>query len=220
MILQMAGLRAFAPNLLVPLATFLAAFAISLGVGFGLMPPEGRPLSPIPLPSPPYARGVYFAPIGAFPVADAEALIAHYRQKFGLTVGLLPSIPMPDDAFDPGRSQVVAERLIETIGASQVVAADPGAIVIGLTSADMYVGAESWRYAYGLRAQGHLAIVSTGRMDAYWADHARLMGRLEKMVTRDIGVLYFGLPLSDDPGSVLYRDIGGPDDLDRMSEDF
>ena len=76
----------------------------------------------------------------------------------------------------------------------------------------------SWRYAFGLRAKDHLAVVSTARMSEFF--HSREMRRLEKMVTRDIGILYFGLPLSDDPGSVLYRDIGGPDDLDNMSEDF
>ena len=46
------------------------------------------------------------------------------------------------------------------------------------------------------------------------------MRRLQKLVTKNIGLLYFGLPLSDDPGSVLYRDVGGQSDLDRMSEDF
>ena len=44
--------------------------------------------------------------------------------------------------------------------------------------------------------------------------------RLQKMVTKDIGILYFGLPQSDDPKSVLYKDVLGPMDLDRMSEDF
>jgi len=31
---------------------------------------------------------------------------------------------------------------------------------------------------------------------------------------------HYGLPVSDDPSSVLFKDILGPDDLDRVSEDF
>jgi hypothetical protein len=82
----------------------------------------------------------------------------------------------------------------------------------------MYIAAETWDYAYGLRLQGHLAVVSTARLgDLLGSDRMR---RLQKMVTKDIGILYFGLPQSDDPGSVLYRNVNGPGDLDRMSEDF
>jgi hypothetical protein len=40
------------------------------------------------------------------------------------------------------------------------------------------------------------------------------------MVTKNIGLLYFGLPVSGDPHSVLYGNVGGIDDLDRMGEDF
>ena len=44
--------------------------------------------------------------------------------------------------------------------------------------------------------------------------------RLRKAVTKDIGILYFGKDPSSDPRSVLYGDIGGIEDLDRVSEDF
>ena len=40
------------------------------------------------------------------------------------------------------------------------------------------------------------------------------------MVTQNVGVLFFGFPLSDDPRSVLYGDIGGLQELDRMTEKF
>jgi hypothetical protein len=48
----------------------------------------------------------------------------------------------------------------------------------------------------------------------------RVDARTRKMVTKNIGVLYFQLPMSDDPRSVLYRNIGGAQEFDRMSEDF
>jgi hypothetical protein len=40
------------------------------------------------------------------------------------------------------------------------------------------------------------------------------------MVTRDIGLMYYGLPISDNPRSVLFRDLDGVGDLDSLSEDF
>jgi len=178
------------------------------------------PASPIGVPSPPVARDVYLAPIGDFPREDADALVAHYREKFGLAIEVLPPIPVPDEAMDAERGQLIAERLIDTIGATEVVAEDPGAVVIGLTNMDMYVAAQDWNYAYGLRSGGTHAVVSKARMDAGFADKDLQRQRLRKMVTKNIGILYYGLGVSDDPRSVLYRNILGPADLDYASEDF
>ena len=175
-------------------------------------------MSPIPVPPLPASRSVFFAPIGDFPLAEAEALVAHFHEKFGMAIGILPALVLPPEAFDAARRQVIAERVLDAVGAGHKMAADPAAVVIALVSEDMYIAAQAWRYAYGLRSQGHLAVVSTARLsDGLGSDKVR---RLQKMVTKDIGVLYFGLPQSDDPGSVLYRDVRGPADLDRMSEDF
>jgi len=179
---------------------------------------EGRPRSPIPVPALSASRSVFFAPIGDFPIGDAESLVAHYHEKFGMTIAILPAIPVPAEAYDGDRKQVIAERIIDAIGAAHPVAADPAAVVIGLTSTDLYIAGEPWAWAYGLRTQSHLAVVSAARMNDFLG--MQRMRRLQKMVTKNIGLLYFGLPLSDDPGSVLYRSVGGQGDLDQMSEDF
>jgi hypothetical protein len=47
-----------------------------------------------------------------------------------------------------------------------------------------------------------------------------LRSRLRKMVLKNIGIMYYGLPVSRDPRSVLYGNVLGPDDLDYMSEFF
>jgi hypothetical protein len=52
------------------------------------------------------------------------------------------------------------------------------------------------------------------------ADDDRIMARLRKMVGKNIGILYFGLAMSADPASMLYSNIGGPQELDAMSELF
>lgn len=181
---------------------------------------QTHPRSPLPVPVPPVGRSLFLVVMGDFPVADAEALVVHYREKFDISIELLPSIPMPPEAYDAERDQYIAEALIRSIGERHDIAVDPDAVVIALTNADIYIAGQDWTYAYGLRADGHLAIVSSARMNAFFADDNLEKQRLRKMVTKNIGVLYYGLPVSDDPGSVLYRDILGPQDLDRASEDF
>ncbi len=178
------------------------------------------PASPIGVPSPPVDRAVYLAPFGDFPRQEADALVVHYLEKFDLTIEVLPSMPVPAGAMDAGRDQLIAERLIDAIAANEVLLDDPDAVVIGLTDVDMYIAASDWNYAYGLRSRGTFAVVSSARMGDGFADEARQHQRLRKMVTKNIGILYYGLAVSDDPRSVLYRDILGPQDLDYASEDF
>jgi hypothetical protein len=196
----------------------LAILVIAAVAVFGCTASEGRPEHPMAVPPPPAGRSVYLAPIGDFPASDAQALAAHYYEKFGMRIGVLPVLAVPPAAWNATRRQVIAEQLLDAIGAGHRVAANPAAVVIGLVNDNMYIAAETWDYAYGLRSQGHLAVVSTARLgDLLGSDRMR---RLQKMVTKDIGILYFELPQSDDPGSVLYRNVNGPGDLDRMSEDF
>jgi hypothetical protein len=40
------------------------------------------------------------------------------------------------------------------------------------------------------------------------------------MVGKNVGIMYFGLGTSTDPASMLYGNIGGPQELDAMSELF
>jgi predicted Zn-dependent protease len=201
----------------------LIAYVVMLS-GVGARSGQGEvavgPASPIGVPSPPVDRAVYLALFGDFPQDEADALVAHYLEKFDLAIEVLPSIPVPDGAMDTGRGQLIAERLIDAIAAHEVVAEDPEAVVIGLTNVDMYIAAQDWNYAYGLRSGGTLAVVSSARMSDGFANEARQRQRLRKMVTKNIGILYYGLGVSDDPRSVLYRDILGPRDLDYASEDF
>jgi len=198
---------------LVRLAFVVAAVLAITGCAAG----EQRPASPMAVPPLPPTRSVSFLPIGDFPNSYVEALVAHYLDKFGMSIGVMPPIEIPSSARDQARGQVVAERLMGAI-AAQSIATNPSVVVVGLVRDDMYTTSQDWQYTYSLRAAGHLSVVSTARLsDGLMGDPMR---RLQKLVTKNIGLMYFGLPLSDDPGSVLYRNILGPRDLDRMSEDF
>ena len=68
--------------------------------------------SPMPVPEPPVARNVYFAPIGDFPREKVEALATHYREKYDLSIEVVTPIPVPPDALDLGRDQLGADRLL------------------------------------------------------------------------------------------------------------
>jgi predicted Zn-dependent protease len=177
--------------------------------------------SPMPVPDPPVARNVYFAPIGDFPREKVEALITHYRAKYDLTIEVLAPISVPPDALNTERDQLGADRLLEAIRASDVALADPEAVIIGLTDQDMYIEDLTWRYAYAARSNNaQHAVISTARFNAYRADEAMQMQRLRKMISKNLGFLYYGLGSSQDPGSVMYGQIMGPDDLDAVSEDY
>ena len=214
----MTDLRARVPTPSFALLGRVAFVAFVALVSLGCIRAEQQPASPLGVPPLPASRSVFFAPIGDFPIGDAEALVEHYREKFGMEIAILPPIDLPADAYNAGRRQVIAERVLDTVVASHRQAADRAAIVIALLEDDIYIASSTWRYAYGLRTKGHLAVVSTARLDdGLLADKTR---RLQKLVTKDIGLLYFWLAQSDDPKSVLYKNVVGPMDLDRMSEDF
>jgi predicted Zn-dependent protease len=203
------------------LGTIAAVIGIAIiaGIGLGKALPREGPARPAYVPIPPPGRFLYFAPIGEFPISDAEALVAHYRARFGLEIEILPTLPIPFDGMDAARGQVIAERLTETVR-QHPVTVDQGTVIIGLTNVDMYIAKSDWRYAYSFRLQSQYAVVSSARLADEFGNPLVQMGRLQRLVTKNIGVLFYDLPLSSNPRSVLYDRILGPDDLDRMSEDF
>ena len=104
------------------------------------------------------------------------------------------------------------------------LAGDPRAIVIGLTTYDLYIRAYSWQWAFAFRQDNRLAVVSIARMDpTNWGEPPnpdRLRTRLRKMVSKNLGIMYYGLPESSSRSSVLYGPILGLDDLDSIGETF
>jgi len=85
--------------------------------------------------------------------------------------------------------------------------ADPSAILIAVTSRDIYIPSFNWKYAENFRADGRFAVVSSARLHppAYlgtW-NPEWLHSRLQKMLTKNIALLYFDLPMSSDYTSLL-----------------
>jgi len=81
--------------------------------------------------------------------------------------------------------------------------ADPQSIIIAVTDVNMD--------NYSWRDDERFAVVSRS---------ALTKAQFEKEVSRSLGLLWFELPMSTDPRSVLYDNVKGKADIDRMSADF
>jgi predicted Zn-dependent protease len=165
-------------------------------------------------------------PLGTFPVSILQDMATYYKTKYDISVDVAVPAPIPAEAFDMEREQLDTDVLIDSLRVRYPQPSSERLIVIGFLDQDMYIPAYNWRYAISYRdEEERYAVISTARLNRgclglVQASQERILARLRKMATKNIGLLYFALPLSDDPRSVLYGNVGGPQELDRMTEDF
>ena len=181
--------------------------------------------TPVPKESLKGSGKLYLVPLGDFPTDIADDLTSFYRDKYKLEIETLPSVPLSEVAVNQKRDQLIAEQVVAIMKrANPQITNDPDAIMIGLATQDMYVNQKGWRFAFSWRDEGRYAVVSSARMYlplGRWKITEKLMvKRLRKMVTKNVGILYYHLPPNDNPRSVLYRNVGGIRELDYMREDF
>ena len=168
---------------------------------------------------------IYFAAVGEMRSVHLDALQAYYKQRYDLTVEILPPIGLEPMVVDERRRQLIAEELIELMKRRYPEhARSPQSILIGITEGDMYIREVNWRFAFARRDGDRFAIVSSARMDpvsfGYLPDEELLQTRLRKMLSKNIGIMYYKLPQKSDRRSVMFGPILGIDDLDSMGEDF
>jgi predicted Zn-dependent protease len=167
---------------------------------------------------------VYLVPIEDFPADRATAIADHFRTKFGVAIEVAPAMAWPEGAYVEHRRQMNAALMLTRLESIYATPGNP-AVAIGLTTRDMFNPEGNWAYVFSYRTNNRVAVVSPARMDRgcmglVEAEDDRIMARLRKMVGKNIGILYFGLDMSPDPASMLYGRIGGPQELDAMSESF
>lgn len=190
------------------LATVLVALAAAAA------PAQPRPVNA--------AARVYLAPLGPFPSTLLGDLVAYYRSRLALEVHTAPPFGLEPSTMDPQRQQLVAEEVIALLRRTRPELAPH--VIIGLTTYDLYIrGNPDWEWAFSYRERT-TAVVSVARMDpANWgepADVERLRTRLRKMVSKNLGIMYYGLSPGSDRRSVLFGPILGLDDLDAIGEEF
>ncbi len=168
---------------------------------------------------------LYLIPLNNFSKGSLSRLVTYYKQKNGIDIITTQPLPLRLAAIDNRRQQLVAEEVIDLMKRTHPkLVADPNAILIGLTDEDMYIRKKTWQYAFSYWTQGRFAVVSSARMNPVNlgapSDNDLLDRRMRKMVLKNIGLLYYQLPPNHDPKSVLYNNILGVEDLDKMGEDF
>jgi YD repeat-containing protein len=165
---------------------------------------------------------LYFVPMGrqAFPV---ESLAAYYRDKFKIDVTVFPEIAINSAAYDSSRGQYIAEEMVlEMKRAQPKIARASDSIIIILTDEDIYGRSLGWNFTYSFHTDSKFAVVSSRRNDpAFWDrstphDDAKQLAGMKQMLTKYIAMLYFHVPQSFDPTSIMYQPLmpnGAPDNL-------
>jgi len=135
------------------------------------------------------------------------------RTKYALDVHVLPAMAAEPSAWDSSRRQVVAELLYRQIRREHPdLAADPNTYLIGFTDADMYSLLNAKAYNFTQRYESRFAIVSTDEgMKSYNlelqkdsdAASQRFRARERRILLRDVALLYWRLPLNNDPTSLM-----------------
>ncbi len=165
---------------------------------------------------------IIFVPTDDFPALTLKKFSSFFNKTYGLDIKILPPLLLPHSTYNPNRNQYIAEKILTEIQKSLPQSTTEFPIIpIIFTDRDMYIQKYDWEYAFSFR-QKSMAVVSTARMDygflhLWTADQETQDARLRKMVTKNIGVLYYHLPFSDNCQSAMYGNVGGPQELDLMS---
>lgn len=148
------------------------------------------------------------------------------RGKYAIDVQILPDMAIDSSAWDAKRRQFVAEQLYAQIKQHHAdLAANPNAYLIGFTDGDMYSVNNLWSSTFTQRDHLRAAIISSDGMgDTSWqsthlaaaAASERFRERMRRILLKDVAVLYWHLPLNDDPSSVLHD----PLDPDLPADDI
>jgi predicted Zn-dependent protease len=173
----------------------------------------------------PHICDIYFVPLGPITFPSPRELTIYYRQKLGLTIHILPSLPIEPVVLDRVRRQVIGEELIALMKRKYPhLVKDSSVLLIGLTKSDMYIRSKDWRFAFAIRQEGRYVVASTYRMDPVnfgeFPDPRLLATRLRKVITKQLGLYLYGLSQREGRTSVLFGPILSLGDLDGISEDF
>ncbi len=168
-------------------------------------------------------KNVFLVPLGSAQDESLAWATSYYKAKLDLDVEVLPAIPVGESVWDAARNQLVAEKLVGLMkSALPERARDQSAILIGLTRGDMYIQSYDWRYAINYREDGRFGVVSTARLRPFlffqkW-NRALTVSRLKKMLTKNVYLFCFDVPLSRDYTSAVSGEVMSPGEVDYMSD--
>jgi len=195
----------------------IVGLTVAIGVVSLLVAP-GRAEPPDAL-----ASGVYLVPTSAAAAAHVADLQRYFRETLHLDIQALPIFTPGPSGWNAARRQRSGEDLMQQlIEREETRLRDGRAVVIAITDEDLWAGQNDW--VFGRLSAARAAVVSYALMDPQWfgrdADAPLLASRLQRVVARYIGKLYFDLPWSNDSTSLLYSDLRSIDGIDRLSNDL
>jgi predicted Zn-dependent protease len=165
---------------------------------------------------------VYIVPFGNVLGLGLDELPEFYRKQYDLSVEVVKPIPLEPEVRNTARDQLIFDELVQLMRRRlPKLAQDKSAYLIGVTDEDMYMRDRNWNFAYTSYSPFDRAgVVSSHRFIPYplAGNENLLRARVRKMVTRTIGFVVFELPRSEDPSSVMYKDLYGPSSADIMSD--
>jgi YD repeat-containing protein len=180
------------------------------------------PVQRLKLPSVP-SKSVFLLPMGLDDDQSLGWAHAYYKSKLGIEVTELPTIPLDPKLIDPASNQLNSIKCFDFLAETYPqIARDPFSILIAVTSHDLYI--PGWRYNHNARSDSRYAVISSARLhpasmleklNPEW-----LTSRVEKLLTKNIAMLYFDLPLSSDYTSMLSGGIPSGAVIDRMGGDI
>jgi predicted Zn-dependent protease len=188
---------------------------------------DAPPTAPAPvMPAHPGGR-LYFLLIGDVPHVNVEKLAAHFRVKYNAPARALRKLALTDEmrGHNSPNGRPVAEKVIEALAREHPhVLETKNDWVVGVIE-DMSVGSDRKPHPISYDLWGHFALVSANSLRPethcdYSADPELFQTRLRKAVAKTLGPVYFRLPKSEDPRSLLYHNLGCVHELDYQSEDF
>ena len=165
---------------------------------------------------------IFIVPLGAVQGLGLDKLPEFYRDRYGLSVQVVEPIPLEPKTLNSERRQRISEELVQLMRQRLPhLASDKSTFLIGVTDEDLYIRRLDWRFAYTTYESGNRAgIVSSSRFVPYplAKNETLLRARVRKMISRTMGFVVFNLPESDDPSSVMFRDLYGSASADMMSD--
>ena len=182
------------------------------------------PVRQLALPKMP-PKNVYLVPVGFDQSQSLSWAPAYYKSKLGIEVTVLPSVPLDPALIDRKRNQLNGDKCIAMVQRmNPELARDPSAVLVAVTSSDMYIPSLDWSYAENLRSEGRFVVISSARLHPPlllgWLNPEWLNSRLQKLLTKNIMMLYFDLPMSSDSSSILSGGVLSGPQIDQMGGDL
>ncbi len=168
---------------------------------------------------------VYFVPIGNMSDKYKLELLTHFEKTFPLKFSFTPYLKLRKGMLDPKTRQVFSDKILQYLDKDFGSYSDnKKAIYIAVTHVDMRTSKEYETATVTNHKDNRFAVVANRRMMPELKDSVLLinidtvLANTRKMISRNIGILYYNKPFNNDPKSVLYGKINSVQVIENMQE--